>query len=69
VAYAGIYSDGDVHADGGDQVAITYNTSAGGMRCLVLRCRNIRGHTLMVARWRLVMSGDLSGTVHLDLMM
>jgi hypothetical protein len=63
------YSDGDLHLDGGGTVAITYDTD-GGLPALTLSLKGIPTGTLtgsLVGDYN--MSGDLSGVVHLDLMM
>jgi hypothetical protein len=63
------YSDGDLHLDGGPTVAITYDTDA-GLPALDLSMRNIPSGTFtgsLVGDF--AMSGDLSGSVNLNLMM
>jgi hypothetical protein len=63
------YSDGDLHLDGGETVAITYDTD-GGLPALGLTLRNIPSGTFTGSlAGDFEMSGDLSGSVHLDLMM
>jgi hypothetical protein len=63
------YSDGDLHLDGGGTVAITYDTD-GGLPALTLSLKGIPTGTFtgsLAGDYNV--SGDLSGVVHLDLMM
>jgi hypothetical protein len=63
------YSDGDLHLDGGPTVAITYDTD-GGLPALDLSLKGIPTGTFTGSlAGDFSMSGDLGGSVNLNLMM